>query len=98
DPKIKEKAADYLMREGELTGAEYFAVMHGLPQALNGVEDMRYYAIHRDLFRHTWPARQPLVKTLEGLRDDLLALRSSVYSRAVADLQTQTDAYRDGQV
>jgi len=39
-PKIKQEAADYLMREGELTGAEYFAAMRGLPNALNGVEDM----------------------------------------------------------
>jgi hypothetical protein len=39
DRAIKERAADYLMREGELTGAEYFAVMRGLPKSIVGVED-----------------------------------------------------------
>jgi len=32
DEKVKLAASDYLMREGELTGAEYFAIQRGLPE------------------------------------------------------------------
>ena len=45
DQKIKHEACDYLMREGELTGAEYFAVLQGLPHALTGVENPDFAAI-----------------------------------------------------
>src|SRR5579871_4124096 len=53
DEKIKLAAADYLMREGELTGAEYFAIKRGLPNFLVGAENEKYYLAHRELFRKT---------------------------------------------
>src|SRR5258706_7345951 len=39
DEKVKLAASDYLMREGELTGAEYFAIKRRLPKFLVGAEN-----------------------------------------------------------
>jgi hypothetical protein len=98
DQKIKQAAADYLMKEGELTGAEYYAVMRGEPNRLTGVEDPRYYNLHRDLFRQTLAQRQHLVELLRWLRSDLLELRPSVYSKALKQMQTKIDAFEAGKM
>ena len=87
DEKIKLAASDYLMRQGELTGAEYFAVMHGLPQALTGVEDLNYYTLHRDLFRKTLADRDQLVHSLKTIQSDIAPLRKKLYSRHVRHIQ-----------
>jgi len=71
DEKIKLAASDYLMREGELTGAEYFAIKHRQPNLLMGVENGKYYTVHRDLFRKTLQDRSELVSTLQSLKSDI---------------------------
>src|SRR5665213_514518 len=39
DEKVRAAASDYLMRQGELTGAEYFAIHRGLSHLLVGAEN-----------------------------------------------------------
>ena len=98
DPKIKQAAADYLMKEGELTGAEYFAVMRGAPNLLVGVEDGRYYNLHRDLFRQTLEKRARLVEMLHGIQADLISLERQVYSKELKHFQRKLDAFHKGKV
>ncbi len=98
DAKIKQSAADYLMREGELTGAEYFAVMRGLPQALTGVEDMTYYTLHRDLFRKTLQDREQMVGILKGIQAELASLRRRIYSAELKHFQHKIDRYERGAI
>jgi RNA polymerase sigma factor (sigma-70 family) len=98
DPKIKQEAADYLMREGELTGAEYFAVMRGLPDALHGVEDLRLYTLHRDLFRKTLEDRQETVQALRKIQADLIPLRKKLYSDPVKAIQAKIDAFEQARL
>lgn len=92
DTKIKQAAADYLMREGELTGAEYFAVMRSAPHLLTGVEDSRYYNLHRDLFRQTLEKRTRLVEMLHGIQADLQSLERQVYSKKLRHFQHKLNA------
>ena len=84
DEKVKLAASDYLMREGELTGAEYFAIKRGIPNLLVGVENEKYYTVHRDLFRKTLADREELVKTLKGLQADINALPRYVFHKTKA--------------
>ena len=78
--KIKQEAADYLMREGELTGAEYFAVMRGVPNLLTGVENGGYYNLTRELFRKTLADRQELGQSVAGnsIRNPFVKARASL--------------------
>jgi len=95
---LKRETLDYLMREGELTGMEYFAAMHGMPHLLFGVEDERYYSAHRDLFRHTFHDRTTLVGMLRGIEIDLKILRPSLYGPALTMWQNKLDAFDKGQL
>jgi hypothetical protein len=98
DAKLKQSALDFLMKQGELTGMEYFAAMHNQPQLLTGVEDIHYYTLHRDLFRKTLKERNELVGMLTVLQDELTPLRPRMYSPAVAEIQSRLDAFEKGSI
>src|SRR5258708_1554326 len=71
DEKVKLAASEYLMREGELTGAEYFAIKRKLPRLLVGVENEMFYTVHRTLFRKTLADRDELVSSLKAIQKDV---------------------------
>jgi hypothetical protein len=98
DPKIRRASADYLMREGELTGAEYFAIQRGLPRSLVGVDQKEYYELHRDLFRKTFQDRDRLVGMLRGIEADIRLLRPRVYSKELMKFQRKQDAFAAGKM
>jgi hypothetical protein len=93
---LKQQALDFLMRQGELTGMEYFAAQHRQSHLLVGVEDNRFYQAHRQLFRQTYPDRTELVHALQGLGADLDSLASRVSSVPVLALQHQATAFESG--
>ena len=100
DEKIKLAASDYLMREGELTGAEFFAIKRGLPHLLVGAENEKYYTVHRDLFRKTLADREELVKTLKSLQSDINELPRYVFhkNKPLWEFQKKMEAYDKGEI
>jgi len=98
DEELKEKASQFLMREGELSGAEYFAIHHRIPQGLVGVENEKYYETHRNLFRRTLEDRRLLIQSLEPLKKDLAILARRIYSAPVKRIQSQIEAHDKGEL
>lgn len=97
DP-FKEPALDYLMRQGELTGMEYFAALEGHSHLLVGVEDQRLYELHRKLFRNTYSKRQRLIQALQSVQTDIRSLRRVYYSREMFQVQKRWEAYQAGRL
>jgi len=100
DKTLKLEASDYLMREGELTGAEFFAIRRSLPHVLTGVEEDRYYTVHRDLFCKTIDDRQELVSSLKEIQTHISKLPRHVFrkNKALWDFQTKVEAYDKGEM
>jgi CheY-like chemotaxis protein/serine/threonine protein kinase len=98
DKVIRREASEFMMRQGELTGAEYFAIMRGLPKALTGAEDAHYYEVHRDLFRKTFAERDSLVQSLKAIQADVLPLRATVYSSALRKIDGRLKAFEQGKL
>src|SRR5262249_16052217 len=98
DQRIKGAAFDYLMREGMLSGMEYYAAMQGLSHALTGVEEESYYTLHRDLFRKTYKDREELVRTLKELQRVIQGLKRRVYGRALRHFEARYQAYKRGKM
>ena len=98
EEKVKLAAADFLMREGELTGAEYFAIQHGLPQFVVGAENEEFYTLHRDLFRKTIESREALVKALAAIQTDISVLPDRVYGPALKPIQKKMDAFEKSEI
>ena|GEM_PF-6891592 len=98
DHNVRMAASDYLMREGELTGADYFAINHGLPRALIGVENNQYYTLNRELFRKTLSARSELVHTLQTIQNELDHVASRICSKHVRGLEAREKAFTKGEL
>lgn len=67
NPALKRKVADFLIEQGELTGAEAFAIEHGRGDLLWGVENDKYYQADRYLYVMTLKARKELRQRLDFL-------------------------------
>ena len=96
DRAMKMQAADFFMREGEITGPEYFAIDHGLPDLLTGVENETYYQLHRELFRKTFSDRQKLVEALNGIKAEIAPLPAQTYGPSLKAIQDVLDNYDQG--
>lgn len=68
NPSLKRKVADVLMDQGELTGAEAFAIEQGRADLVWGVEDEKAYQANRKLYLNTLEARKELRTRLEFLQ------------------------------
>ncbi len=95
DEKIKLAAADYLMREGELSGAEYFAIQRRQPNLLVGVEEAGYYTVHRELFRKTFQDREKLTHALKAIQTEVAELPRYVFrkNKALWDFHKKVESY-----
>jgi hypothetical protein len=96
NPEIKRDSLDYLMREGELTGMEYYAAMHNRRSLLVGVENKQYYQLHRDLFRKTYKSRALIMGGLHNLQKDLRSLNDTTYRPIVKNFLTKQAAFENG--
>lgn len=52
-PDWKKSLMEFLLRHGEITGPEQFAILTNQPTLLIGVENDKYYRYHRELFRQS---------------------------------------------
>ena len=53
DKKIKENAANYLMKEGKISAGEFFSIMNEKPVTLYGIENSPLYIANVKAFRKT---------------------------------------------
>lgn len=98
DRSFKEKVSDRLMQEAELTGAEYFAIVHGRTDLLWGVEDERYHRANITLFKETYKGKRLLARALAGLEKELEPIKAQHYNRAMKKLDRRMEAYQKGKV
>jgi serine/threonine protein phosphatase PrpC len=96
ESRAKRAALDKLMRQGDLTGAEHFALQHRLPYALVGVENADFYKTHRELFRTTIEQREQLVKSLKDVSNELQQTSKSILSSRVRRIADQSAAFERG--
>jgi len=67
NPSLKRKVSDFLIDQGELTGAEAYAIEKGRGDLLWGVENDKSYQADRSLYVMTLKARADLRQRLEFL-------------------------------
>jgi len=99
DRQIALKAADFLTKEAELTGAELYAVEKQMPFLLQGVEDKKLYLQHRDVFRKTFQDRQDLITRLKQIQAELRALPDeTTFPKSVRSIKARVRASDEGRM
>lgn len=92
---IRTLAADYFLRQGKVTGAEYFAAQTSRPVNLIGIENPDTYQAAYDL------ANSFLTSESQGLyhdlADQLAGLKDRLYNNALKQFDQAGTAYRSGE-
>ncbi len=66
--KVRQIAADFLLKEAEISGMEHFAAMSPVPVDFYGIDNPQDYIIHQNLFRKSLAARLELAGKIDQLR------------------------------
>ncbi|MCK5241913.1 hypothetical protein KAR34_05635 [bacterium] len=94
--KVRDDVSDYFVRQGKLSGAEYYAITSEFPMALEGIETAELYALNKRSVE--------FILTDEGqgycldLRDNLNIFKPQIYSSTLLAFDKKRVAYREGRV
>lgn len=95
---VAEKAAELLMRQAELTGAESYAVNTRQPWLLNGIENNVLYRRNLEVFRNTFAARQTMVSELQNIQTRFNRLSAKQSTPALHQIHRLEKAHADGKM
>ena len=94
DKSLRDKVADYFVKEGLVNGAEYFAVNNPEKVNLWGIEDANLYVDNLKVYRDSLAHKEEIDKNLMTLSYILSNLKSKVYSKELLDFDIKYDAYK----
>ncbi|MFH1063059.1 MAG: hypothetical protein V1747_09290 [Candidatus Omnitrophota bacterium] len=93
EKKIRENVSLYLVKQGKLTGAEYFAVNSDQDLKLYGVEDLRLYMDNLDAFQQSQPFKTEARQYFSLLKNSLDVLKQSIYNDNLKKLDILENDY-----
>lgn len=86
EDRMRSQAADSLMKEGLLNGAEHYAVTRPGRVALWGVEDADLYLSDLKAFRSSVAHKADIARYLDSVDRALSALKTRIYSEEMSEL------------
>ncbi|MDD5440338.1 MAG: hypothetical protein PHS37_09150, partial [Candidatus Omnitrophica bacterium] len=96
DVSVRQKVADYFLRQGLINGAEYFAVTNPKAVTLWGIEDASLYKENLTVYRDFLNEHEAVTRSLTGLKAVLDGLKEKIYRPGLYELDRQAGAYRTG--
>ncbi|MBN1596560.1 hypothetical protein JW933_11600, partial [candidate division FCPU426 bacterium] len=96
DDKVRLETGKYFMRQGMLSGAEFFAATGGQPVFITGIEKAELYEESRELLKEF--LNDEIMGCLYDLKDLLYSLNDSLYTEPLKELEAHTLAFRQGKV
>jgi len=82
-PQQRLELSDFLLRNGQITGTQFYSIMSQQPKLLEGIEDPLYFQANRAIFQKSYDARQQAVRRIHDLTARLSTLTSVYYSKSV---------------
>jgi len=94
DRPIREKTADYFVKEGLVNGAEYFAINNPEKATLWGIEDTKLYLDNLNVYRDSLKYKEEVDKHLNVLTHILTNLKIKIYSSELLELDNKYSQYK----
>lgn len=98
DAEIRREVADYFMKKGELTGAEFFSITSDFQGIMYGAEDREHYIANLKAFKEVFPYQQGIEDYFKGLDNVFNRLKSMAYSPELRFLDNKITAFKDRQL
>ncbi|MBL7069690.1 MAG: hypothetical protein ISS34_07525, partial [Candidatus Omnitrophica bacterium] len=94
--EIRNKTADYLMKEGELSAGEFFSIVGDKDIALYGIESNALYKKHLDSFKDAIDRKIENVDIVDSLIETLSKIEERIYPEEILSLNRISKSYREG--
>jgi hypothetical protein len=95
---IREKTADFFVKEGVVSAAEYYAVNNPEKVDLWGVEDPDLYLKNLKVYRDSLSYKDEVDRYLRSIRHILDNLKPHIYSDELLELDKHYAEYKDGKI
>jgi len=97
DKVVREKVADYFVRQGLVNGAEYYAINNGADSQVKlwGIEDTDLYLENLNVYRDFLKHKQRAELYLKQIESVLNALKKNIYSDALLEFDEQYAQYKE---
>jgi len=95
DAEIRREVADYFMKKGEITGAEFLSITKDYPVKLYGAEDRDLYIKNLNAFTQVYPHKQEIERYLLNIKAVLGRLKTYIYSKEITAFDNVTEEYKD---
>jgi len=95
DRAIKEKTADYLMKEGKMSAGEFFSALNPGQVALYGAEDNELYMRNVKAFRKIYKDNKDNISYLKNIIKDLNVKERETYSPGLRLLVFKSRLHRE---
>jgi len=92
--QIREKVADYFVKEGLVNGAEYFAINNPEEMTLWGVEEPKLYLENLNIYRESLKHKETIDKYLKELTHIVKNLKRRIYSKELLELDEKYTQFK----
>ncbi|MBI1883924.1 MAG: UTP--glucose-1-phosphate uridylyltransferase, partial [Chlamydiae bacterium] len=96
DKKLRKVLAEYLMKKGKISGAEYLSIIQDKPLPLEGVENMFHYFEHLFQFDRGLDVKDKALPILDKIEKAITDLREKIYSQEVLEVLNKEKSYLEG--
>lgn len=93
---IRQEVADYFVRQGKLTGAEYYAITGEKPVTLEGIETGQLY--HSNLQTAQAILSDEALGYVYDIKDSLHALKHQIYQQPLYQVDKKRTGFHNGKI
>ncbi|GEM_PF-2873167 len=94
DAEIRKEVADYFMKKGEITGAEFLSITSDYPFTIYGAEDRKYYIENLNSFLESYPYKEEFHKYYANIKTALQKLKKFIYTDELIILDRKINAHK----
>lgn len=98
DAEIRKEVADYFMKKGEITGAEFLSITKDYPIKLYGAENKDLYIKNLTAFTSTYPIKGEIEKYLTNIKTVLAKLKGYIYNDQLKNFDAKIEEYKEKKI
>ncbi|NQT22883.1 MAG: UTP--glucose-1-phosphate uridylyltransferase, partial [Candidatus Omnitrophica bacterium] len=98
DEDIKKEVADYFMKKGEITGAEFLSITSDYPFTIYGAEDRKSYIDNLNSFLESYPYKEEFLKYYTNIKSVLGKLKTYIYTKELLRVDSQIMRHKDKKI
>jgi len=95
DPDIRKRVSDYFVKEGRVSGAEFFAINNPAKTKLFGIENENLYMSNLNAYKESLKYKEIADEHLSTLTHIINNLKREIYSPSLTELDGTIKAYKE---